>query len=100
MNNLFAVSTDKKSACDSKLIVDHSSQKTQQHKDFAVGAAGGLVVQLQRGYNSNSAGNNGRPDSPVGNQHQQQQQQAVAAQERESSLSPQRPAVMEEPVEQ
>ncbi|XP_076235296.1 ecdysone-induced protein 93F isoform X3 [Calliopsis andreniformis] len=65
---LYAVSTDKKSACDSKLIVDHSSQKTQQQqqqqpqqqqqqqqqqKEFA--AVGGLVVQLQRGYNS---GNN------------------------------------------
>lgn len=52
---LYAVSTDKKSACDSKLIVDHSSQKTQQpqqqqQKEYA--AVGGLVVQLQRGYNS------------------------------------------------
>lgn len=55
IHNLYAVSTDKKSACDSKLIVDHSSQKTQpqqQQKDYA--AVSGLVVQLQRGYNTAS----------------------------------------------
>ncbi|XP_054006403.1 mushroom body large-type Kenyon cell-specific protein 1 isoform X3 [Hylaeus anthracinus] len=69
---LYAVSTDKKSACDSKLIVDHSSQKTQQQqqqqssppqqqqpppqqqqKEYA--AVSGLVVQLQRGYNSGNS---------------------------------------------
>lgn len=55
LHNLYAVSTDKKSACDSKLIVDHSSQKTQpqqQQKEYA--AVSGLVVQLQRGYNTAS----------------------------------------------
>lgn len=56
IHNLYTVSTDKKSACDSKLIVDHSSQKTQQQqqqqKEFA--AVSGLVVQLQRGYNTGS----------------------------------------------
>lgn len=60
LHNLYAVSTDKKSACDSKLIVDHSSQKTQQQqqqqqqqKEYA--AVSGLVVQLQRGYNTGSS---------------------------------------------
>lgn len=55
LHNLYAASTDKKSACDSKLIVDHSSQKTQpqqQQKEYA--AVSGLVVQLQRGYNTAS----------------------------------------------
>ena len=58
LHNLYAVSTDKKSACDSKLKVDHSSQKTQQQqqqqqKEF--GPVSGLVVQLQRGYNTGSS---------------------------------------------
>ena len=44
-HNLYAVSTDKKSACDSKLIVNHSSQKTtSQQKEYV----SGLVVQLQQ----------------------------------------------------
>jgi hypothetical protein len=98
------VSTDKKSACDSKLIVDHSNQKTQQHKDYAAGA-GDLVVQLQRSYNNNSttsavnvtATGNGRPDTP-NNQLQTSSQQATP-QERVSSPSPQ-PTMMEESVEQ
>ncbi|KAK0183099.1 hypothetical protein PV327_001169 [Microctonus hyperodae] len=45
VHNLYSVSTDKKSACDSKLIVDHLSQKTQQQQQQPQ-----LVVQLQRGY--------------------------------------------------
>ena len=66
LHNLYAVSTEKKSACDSKLIVDHSSQKTQQQQQQQpqqqqqqqpqqqqkeYDAVSGLVVQLQRGYN-------------------------------------------------
>ncbi|XP_034936880.1 mushroom body large-type Kenyon cell-specific protein 1 isoform X2 [Chelonus insularis] len=47
IHNLYSVSTDKKSACDSKLIVD---QKTQQHSQQ-------LVVQLQRSYNASGVNN-------------------------------------------
>lgn len=68
LHNLYAVSTDKKSACDSKLIVDHSSQKTQpqqQQKEYA--AVSGLVVQLQRGYNtaSNRSGESTNSQQPA-----------------------------------
>ena len=73
LHNLYAVSTDKKSACDSKLIVDHSSQKTQQQQqEYA--AVSGLVVQLQRGYNS---GTNMSGDLPPNNQPQEQRSSAV-----------------------
>lgn len=71
LHNLYAVSTDKKSACDSKLIVDHSSQKTQpqqQQKEYA--AVSGLVVQLQRGYNtaSNRSGESTNSQQPAAEQ--------------------------------
>lgn len=73
LHNLYAVSTDKKSACDSKLIVDHSSQKTQQQQqEYA--AVSGLVVQLQRGYNS---GTNRSSDQPPNNQPPEQRGSAV-----------------------
>ncbi|XP_008548332.1 mushroom body large-type Kenyon cell-specific protein 1 [Microplitis demolitor] len=53
IHNLYPVSTDKKSACDSKLKIDHSNQKTQHsyshQKDFA--NVSGLV-QLQKEYNT------------------------------------------------
>lgn len=55
IHNLYSVSTDKKSACDSKLIVDHSSHKNQQQE---LAAVSGLVVQLQRGYNTTGANTN------------------------------------------
>ncbi|XP_032456896.1 mushroom body large-type Kenyon cell-specific protein 1 isoform X13 [Nasonia vitripennis] len=114
IHNLYAVSTDKKSACDSKLIVDHSSQKTQQHKDnfaAAAGAAVGLASQLQRsGYNNmNSSGTaaagNGhtRPTTPCNNQSSSER--ADSPQEQVSSPQPPSPAqaqlvLMEETVEQ
>lgn len=84
LHNLYAVSTDKKSACDSKLIVDHSSQKTQpqqQQKEYA--AVSGLVVQLQRGYNTASS----RSGEPTNSQQ-------PAAEQRGPTLS------MEDSVEQ
>ncbi|XP_012222997.1 mushroom body large-type Kenyon cell-specific protein 1-like isoform X4 [Linepithema humile] len=84
IHNLYAVSTDKKSACDSKLIVDHSSQKTQpqqQQKEYA--AVSGLVVQLQRGYNTGS----NRSGEPTNSQQ-------PAAEQRGAALS------MEDSVEQ
>ncbi|XP_051157344.1 mushroom body large-type Kenyon cell-specific protein 1 isoform X2 [Leptopilina boulardi] len=74
LHNLYAVSTDKKSACDSKLIVDHSSQKTQQQQQQEYAAVSGLVVQLQRGYNS---GTNRSSDQPPNNQPQEQRGSAV-----------------------
>lgn len=85
IHNLYAVSTDKKSACDSKLIVDHSSQKTQpqqQQKEYA--AVSGLVVQLQRGYNTAS----GRTGEPTNSQ------QPAATEQRGTALT------MEDSVEQ
>ncbi|XP_011298816.1 mushroom body large-type Kenyon cell-specific protein 1 isoform X1 [Fopius arisanus] len=92
IHNLYAVSNEKKSACDSKLIVDHSSQKTQQQpqqqKEF--GAVSGLVVQLQRGYNSAS-------NSRTTEQEQQNNSQPVAQPVQE----PHGPALtMEDSVEQ
>ncbi|XP_026673928.1 mushroom body large-type Kenyon cell-specific protein 1-like isoform X3 [Ceratina calcarata] len=67
LHNLYAVSTDKKSACDSKLIVDHSSQKTQQQQQQQqqqpqqqqkeYGAVSGLVVQRGYGTGSNRSAN-------------------------------------------
>ena len=74
LHNIYAVSTDKKSACDSKLIVDHSSQKTQQQQQKEYAAVSGLVVQLQRGYNS---GTNRSGDQPPNNQPQEQRNSAV-----------------------
>ncbi|XP_043469410.1 mushroom body large-type Kenyon cell-specific protein 1 isoform X2 [Leptopilina heterotoma] len=74
LHNLYSVSTDKKSACDSKLIVDHSSQKTQQQQQQECAAVSGLVVQLQRGYNS---GTNRSSDQPLNNQPQEQRGSAV-----------------------
>lgn len=74
--NLCAVSTDKKSACDSKLIVDHSSQKTQQHKVTAVIGSGegdddedegDDAHQLHAGYGNSS--DNGRPATPNDHHH-------------------------------
>ncbi|XP_036142387.1 mushroom body large-type Kenyon cell-specific protein 1 isoform X7 [Monomorium pharaonis] len=79
LHNLYAASTDKKSACDSKLIVDHSSQKTQpqqQQKEYA--AVSGLVVQLQRGYNTASS----RSGEPTNSQ-----QPAAAVEQRGTALS-------------
>ena len=75
LHNLYAVSTEKKSACDSKLIVDHSSQKSQQQQQQPsqqqqqqqqqqpppqqqqkeYGAVSGLVVQLQRSYSTGNS---------------------------------------------
>lgn len=62
IHNLYAVSTDKKSACDSKLIVNHSSQKTTQQKEYV----SGLVVQLQQRQatpTSAPSANNSNPNS-------------------------------------
>lgn len=85
IHNLYAVSTDKKSACDSKLIVDHSSQKTQpqqqQQKEYA--AVSGLVVQLQRGgYGSTAAaGRTGEStNSSSGGQQPASEQRSGSAQ--------------------
>ncbi|XP_012287757.1 mushroom body large-type Kenyon cell-specific protein 1 isoform X2 [Orussus abietinus] len=83
LHNLYAVSTDKKSACDSKLIVDHSSQKTQQQqqqqKEYA--AVSGLVVQLQRGYNTGTARSGEQPQPSVPNSQPPQEHGAVLTME-------------------
>jgi len=77
LHNLYAASTDKKSACDSKLIVDHSSQKTQPQQQKEYAAVSGLVVQLQRGYNTASS----RSGEPTNSQ------QPAAAEQRGTALS-------------
>ncbi|CAG5079387.1 Similar to Mblk-1: Mushroom body large-type Kenyon cell-specific protein 1 (Apis mellifera) [Cotesia congregata] len=90
VHNLYPVSTDKKSACDSKLKIDHSNQKTQHsyshQKEFA--NVSGLV-QLQKEY----TGANSR--STDGNQPTNSQPATQPAQE---PCNP--PLSMEDSIEQ
>ncbi|XP_074106738.1 ecdysone-induced protein 93F isoform X2 [Cotesia typhae] len=90
VHNLYPVSTEKKSACDSKLKIDHSNQKTQHsyshQKEFA--NVSGLV-QLQKEY----TGANSR--STDGNQPTNSQPATQPAQE---PCNP--PLSMEDSIEQ
>ncbi|XP_046471251.1 mushroom body large-type Kenyon cell-specific protein 1 isoform X2 [Neodiprion pinetum] len=104
LHKMYAASTDK-SACDSKLIVDQSSQKPsqqqqqqqqQQNSEYSRSAVmGGLVAQLQRGYNPTT-----RPS--VESQPQQQQQQQQHQQQQSNHVAVERATVlkMEDSVEQ
>lgn len=98
--NLYnAVSTDKKSACDSKIIiVDHSSQKTQQAKDLAA-VGNGRPIDCENDDDEDDEDlRSPRPSLTVddANVGQHDEQGSVIA----SSPNPQPAAMVEEAVEQ